>query len=85
MKKRRLSLLAFALMVCGAKGQTSTTEVLLETTASSQPPIPTTVPFRTSASSAPQSSFQRSTLQFLKRFAQLVGTRRALRAATDAL
>jgi len=33
MKKRILSLLAFALMVCGAKGQTSTTEVLLETTA----------------------------------------------------
>ena len=55
------------------------------TASSSQPPIPTTVPFRTSASSAPQSFFQRSTLQFLKRFAQLVGTRRSLRATTDAL
>ena len=31
--KRILSLLAFALMVCSAKGQTSTSEVLLETTA----------------------------------------------------
>jgi len=30
---RILSLLAFALMVCSAKGQTATTEVLLETTA----------------------------------------------------
>ena len=33
MMKRILSLLAFALMVCSAKGQTSTSEVLLETTA----------------------------------------------------
>ena len=32
-KQQIISLLAFALMVCSAKGQTSTSEVLLETTA----------------------------------------------------